>query len=78
MREGKVVQIGNSKGIRIPKALLLKYGLEDDIVMEERAEGLLIKAKGEKLSWEATYRAIAEEEDWSDWQSLEDGWEALD
>jgi len=71
--EVKLITIGNSKGIRIPKALLLKYGLKEEIILEEREEGLLIHAKdANKMSWQETYKATADErEDWSDWQDLE-------
>ena len=71
--EVKLITIGNSKGLRIPKALLLKYGLKEKIILEEREEGLLIHAKdANKMSWQETYKATADEqEDWSDWQDLE-------
>ena len=70
----KLITIGNSKWVRIPKALLLKYGLKEEIILEEREEGLLIHAKdANRLSWEETYKATAEEkEDWSDWLDLDD------
>jgi antitoxin MazE len=64
----KLVPIGNSKGIRIPKSVLQKYGFSDSLILEETEQGLLLrKPSDEKLSWEDTYRAIAiEAEDWSD------------
>jgi len=70
----KLIPIGNSKGIRISKSLLLKYKLEDQIIIEEVEGGLFIHAKGNKiLSWKNTYKAISDEnEDWSDWQGFED------
>jgi hypothetical protein len=34
-RDVKLISIGNSKGIRIPKALLQKYGWSDSLVLEE-------------------------------------------
>ena len=72
--EIKLITIGNSKGVRIPKALLLKYGLKENIILEEREEGLLIHAKDtNRMSWEETYRATTEEnEDWSDWLTIDD------
>ena len=78
-RDIKLVPIGNSKGIRIPKALLQKYGLTDSLLLEETENGLLLKKKGgSKLSWEDTYRAMAKEreEDWDDFDTtLLDGLE---
>jgi antitoxin MazE len=79
-RDVKLVPIGNSKGVRIPKSLLQKYGLSDSLVLEETNQGILLRKKREdKLSWEETFRAIAQEgEDWTDMDAtlpdgLEDG-----
>ena len=64
----KLIPIGNSKGIRIPKALLQKYGLSNPLLLEETNKGLLLrKKKDNKLSFEDTYKAMAnEKEDWDD------------
>ncbi|OFW25744.1 MAG: hypothetical protein A3H97_01950 [Acidobacteria bacterium RIFCSPLOWO2_02_FULL_65_29] len=66
--ELKVVLIGNSRGVRLPKAVLDKYAIRDAVVVEEREEGLLLRSKQDKrLSWEDTYKEMARErEDWSD------------
>jgi antitoxin MazE len=54
-RDAKIVPIGNSKGVRIPKALLQKYGLKNSLLIEETNKGLLLRNKEEsKLSWEDT------------------------
>jgi len=74
----KLVPIGNSKGIRIPKALLQKYGLKNSLLLEETERGLLLRRKDEhKLSWEDTYKAMgAEKEGWDDFDAtLLDGLE---
>ena len=67
-RDVKLVPIGNSQGVRIPKALLQKYGLSNSLVLEETDQGLLLRNKQEdKLSWEDTFKAMAKEgEDWTD------------
>ena len=65
----KLIQVGNSKGLRLPKELVKKYKLDVGIVLEEREEGILIKPikKDQKLSWEDTYKSMAKErEDWDD------------
>ena len=64
----KLIAIGNSKGIRIPKVLRQKYGWSESIVLEEQENGILLRSEeGGKLSWRETYRAIADDnEDWSD------------
>ena len=56
-RDIKLVPIGNSKGIRIPKALLQKYGFKKTLLLEETDKGLLLRKKEDsKLSWEDTYK----------------------
>ena len=67
-REVKLVPIGNSKGIRLPKALLDKYGWSDRLMLEEMEESVVLRGeKARHLSWEETCRAMAtESEDWSD------------
>ena len=64
----KLVAIGNSKGIRIPKVLREKYGWSESIVLEETEDGiLLMRDASRKLSWKETYEAMAaDDEDWSD------------
>ena len=79
IRDVKLILIGNSKGIRIPKILLEKYGFVDTLVLEETDQGLLLRKKdGEnQLSWKETYREMGrEEEDWTDFDiTLLDGLE---
>ena len=67
-RDVKLVSVGNSKGIRLPKALLQKYGWSDYLVLEEVEEGVFLYSRERNtLSWKETYRAMAaEKEDWSD------------
>lgn len=69
-REIKLIAIGNSKGIRLPKEVLQRYGWNTELVMEERDEGVILKTNRPGLmSWEETYRAMAAEgEDWSDFE----------
>lgn len=77
-RDAKLVPIGNSRGVRIPKALLQKYGLKDSLLIEETDKGLLLRNKEEsKLSWENTYKTMADEkENWDDFDTtLPDGLE---
>ena len=59
-REAKLIAISNSKGIRLPKALLEKYGWSDTLVLQEVAEGVVLHGRAsDKLSWEDTGRAMA-------------------
>jgi antitoxin component of MazEF toxin-antitoxin module len=78
----KVARIGNSRGVRIPAPTLERYRIGDSVVMEERAEGILLRprrAAGPKLSWDDTARAMANEsKNWSDWdETLSDGLDQL-
>ena len=66
VRELKLIDIGNSRGIRLPKVMLKKYGWSDSLV-EESDDGVFLRGTANKLSWEDTYRAMAAEgEDWRD------------
>jgi antitoxin MazE len=61
----KLISIGNSKGVRLPKRLIEKYHLHDTLELEEKNEGILIKTDmpEDKLTFEATFREMAEEEE---------------
>jgi antitoxin MazE len=77
-RDIQLVPIGNSKGNRIPKALLEKYGFQKILLLEETDNGLLLRKKDDnKLSWEETFKAMAtEKENWDEFDAtLEDGLE---
>ena len=78
VRELKLIAIGNSRGIRLPKVMLDKYGWSDSLFVEETEDGVFLRGGTmNKLSWEDTYRAMAaEREDWSDLDAtLADGLE---
>ena len=42
VRAVKLIAIGNSKGIRLPKALIQKYGWSGSLVLEERGDGIFL------------------------------------
>ena len=72
----KLVAIGNSRGVRLPQALLRRYGMADKITLEERPEGLLLRGStAGKMSLKDTFAEMAREqadggEDWSDMDAL--------
>ena len=71
--QSKLIEIGNSKGIRLPKRLIEKYHLNEKLTLEETNKGILIKADipDNKLSWDETYREMEEEnEDWSEFDII--------
>lgn len=59
----KIVQIGNSRGVRLPATWISRYHLGDHVVAEAHPEGLWLRpASGEgALSWEMTAQAMAAE-----------------
>jgi len=78
IRDARLITIGDSKGIRLPNSLLQKYGFSNWLLLEETKQGILLRKKVDnKLSYEDTYKAIAQaQEDWSDFdQTLRDGLE---
>ena len=74
----KLIPIGNSKGIRLPKKILRKYGFSESVVLEEKEEGVLLHRKEDKkLTWEETFKSMSEKkENWNDFDvTLMDGLE---
>ncbi len=69
--ELKLVAIGNSRGVRLPKTLIERYGIRDVLLVEERAEGFFLRGKkSPRLTWEDTYKEMANErEDWGDFDA---------
>lgn len=77
--KAELVRIGNSRGLRLPRTLLELYGIEegDELELEERREGILIRPgakSASKLSWESAYQEMAEEvaerAEWAEWDPL--------
>src|SRR5450759_3981357 len=72
--ELKITRIGNSRAVRLPAASLRRYRIGAAVIMEERGDGILLRAPGavvEKLSWEDTAREMAASaEDWSAWDAV--------
>jgi antitoxin MazE len=68
----KVSRIGNSRGVRLPAAVLHRYEIGEEVLMEELPDGILLRPQGvpARLSWDDTARAMAAEgEDWGAWDS---------
>jgi antitoxin MazE len=52
----KIIRIGNSQGIRIPKPLLEQTGLGEEVELEVRADELVIRsAKKMRADWGAAF-----------------------
>jgi antitoxin MazE len=55
-----LIAIGNSRGVRIPKAVLEQTGLKDEVEMEVRGEELVIRAaRKPREGWEESFREMA-------------------
>jgi antitoxin MazE len=70
----KLIKIGNSRGVRLPKKVIEKYNFKDELVMEAHEEGVILKPIKDdaKLSWDETFsETAAENEDWSDMDALD-------
>jgi antitoxin MazE len=57
----KIIRIGNSQGIRIPKPLLEQTGLSEDVELVVRADEIVIRsAKSPRADWAAAFERMAE------------------
>ena len=69
----KIIRIGNSRGIRLPKPILEASGITDevDLKVEEGRVILMRPQKHPREGWAESIAAIGpDEEDWSDWQKF--------
>ncbi len=59
-----IVKIGNSQGIRIPKALLEQTRLKGEVEILVRRDSLVIRAvQKARTGWEAAFKLMAEHGD---------------
>ena len=62
--KASVVRIGNSRGIRIPKALLEHYRLTDAVELEVQDDHLVIRSSTKaRQGWEDAFRRMHEQKD---------------
>ena len=55
----KLISIGNSKGLRLPRAIIQQCGFGDEIEVEVKKDGLMIKAvKKPREGWEDSFREM--------------------
>lgn len=60
----KIVTIGNSKGVRIPKAMLEKANMVGDVVLLYEANQIVISnTKQVRDGWEASFAKSSQDED---------------
>ena len=66
----RIIKIGNSQGVRIPKLLLERSNLAGEVELEAEDNRIIIRStKQPRQDWERAFRAMAERGD----DSLLDG-----
>ena len=74
----KLVRIGNSRGIRLPKSVIEQVGLSEKVKISVNGDSIVIRSATEpnpRAGWEEQIKAVVAEhgddiEDWSDWQNM--------
>lgn len=60
----KIIRIGNSQGVRIPKPLIEESGITEEIEMILRDNEIVLRsAETTRKSWEASFEKMAECDD---------------
>lgn len=60
----RLVRIGNSRGVRIPKAILEQVGLEDEVELRVVENGIVIRPAGSpRAGWAEAARLVHERGD---------------
>jgi antitoxin MazE len=58
----KLIRIGNSKGVRIPKPFLEETGLTDEIELFIREDEIVIRSQANpREGWDALFRDVLDE-----------------
>lgn len=57
----RIIKIGNSQGIRIPKHLLEQTNLSDEVELEFHSEQIVVRPAHEaRHNWDELFKAMAE------------------
>ena len=60
----RIVKIGNSQGIRIPKALLEQSGISSEVEIEVQSDQLTIRAASQlREGWDTAFTSMAQGDD---------------
>ncbi len=61
----KVIKIGNSRGIRIPKSIIEQSGLNDEVELEVRNDQIIIKSISinRRENWDILFKKMARNKD---------------
>ncbi len=62
--KARIIRIGNSQGIRIPKPLLEQSGLGDEVELEVQPDQIIIRRAGRpRQGWTAAFQEMARQGD---------------
>lgn len=65
----KLVRIGNSRGVRLPKAMIEEVGLGEELEISVRkGEIVIARVKGVREGWAEAFREMAKTENPDDWE----------
>ncbi len=60
----RIIRIGNSQGIRIPKLYLQQTGLREEVELDVQDKEIVIRSVGHpRQDWTAAFRMMAEQGD---------------
>lgn len=60
----RIVRIGNSQGVRIPKPLLAESGIGEEVELEVQDGAIVVRAAGRpRAGWADAFRRMAERGD---------------
>ncbi len=62
--KGRLVRIGNSRGVRLPKPMIDEAGLSDEVELRVRAGAIIISpANGPRHGWSEAAKQLREREE---------------
>ena len=60
----RVIKIGNSKGVRIPKPILEQTGIMEDVELEVEKNQIIIRpVSNPRDGWDFSFKTMAEKDD---------------
>jgi len=60
----KIVRIGNSRGIRIPKSFIEQSGIKNEVELELKDDKIIIKSlSGVRKNWDLAFQRMSENND---------------
>ncbi len=60
----RIIKIGNSQGLRIPKPILEQTGIRDDVEIKVEKDQIIIRpVKNAREGWDAAFKVMGEQGD---------------